>query len=250
MSQKQRLPELNTAVQIVKGAAVKVLGDGKPSNLRTVSCQAIKKGEGRLVVEYKKSASAEQLQQIDKLANELIKKNLEVRSFAMAREEAEKKYGIENLYDKIQPPESIKELTIVEIPDWVVNSCLGTHIKNTSEIGSIKVIRQNFRDNKGELEIVFEVTESSNSNASSSDAKKPVPQKAQLNPYDDVHHVSKLILDEMLRELKNLNVDVSKVEKQLVASLEPKIAAKVNTTKNIAFTNGMNAHKVEHSSML
>ena len=33
---------LNTAVQIVKGAAVKVLGDGKPSNLRTISCQAIK----------------------------------------------------------------------------------------------------------------------------------------------------------------------------------------------------------------
>lgn len=34
------------------------------------------------------------------------------------RDEAEKKYGIENLYDKIHPPESIKELTIVEIPDW------------------------------------------------------------------------------------------------------------------------------------
>lgn len=69
---------------------MRVLGDGKPSNLRTISCQAFKKGEGRLVVEYKKSASAEQLQQIDKLANELIKKNLEVRSFTLPRYQTKK----------------------------------------------------------------------------------------------------------------------------------------------------------------
>lgn len=76
---------VNTAVQIIKGAAVKVLGDGKPSNLRTISCQAVKKTEGRLIVDYKKSASSEQLQQIDKLANELIKKNVEVKSFTLPR---------------------------------------------------------------------------------------------------------------------------------------------------------------------
>lgn len=113
-------------------------------------------------------------------------------------------------------------------------------------------MRQNFRENKNELEIVFEVTEKGTTNAATTDTKKSPLQNsfAQLNPYDNVHHVSKLILDEMLRELKTLNIDVSKVEQQLVASLEPKIAAKVNSAKNVAFTNGMNALKVDQSSML
>lgn len=132
-----------------------------------------------------------------------------------------------------------------------MNSCLGTHIKNTSEIGGVKVIRQNFRENKGELEIVFEVLEPSNSNATTAEAKKPQIQRAQINPYDDVHNVSKLILDEILKELKDLKIEVSSAQQQqLVADLEPKIAARVNSTKNVAFANGMNAHKVEYSSML
>ena len=134
----------------------------------------------------------------------------------------------------------------------VVNSCLGTHIKNTSELGGIKVVRQNFRDNKGELEIVFEVLEQTNANSSATEVKKtPIQQKSQLNPYDDIHHVSKLILDEVLKELKDLKVEVSSAQQQqLVAALEPKIAARVNSAKNVAFANGMHAHKVEHSSML
>jgi len=39
-------------------------------------------------------------------------------------------------------PESVKEFRIIQIDDWDWSSCGGTHVKSTSEIGKIKIIRR------------------------------------------------------------------------------------------------------------
>lgn len=44
-----------------------------------------------------------------------------------------------------------------------VNCCSGVHLKKTGEVRPIKILRQNYRENKKELEFVFELTNDLNS---------------------------------------------------------------------------------------
>lgn len=76
----------------------------------------------------------------------------------------------EAIYDKIRAPDSVTELTILEILGWNVNAvkrnlrsrcsplsfAAGEFLSSTKEIGAIKLLRANFREKKEELEIAFE----------------------------------------------------------------------------------------------
>ncbi len=77
-------------------------------------------------------------------ANELIKKNIEVKSYFMPSEDAFKLPELFSLKGKLPP--QIKELRIVEIVDVERNACGGTHLKNIGEIGRISFLKA---DNKG-----------------------------------------------------------------------------------------------------
>lgn len=61
------------------------------------------------------------------------------------REEAEEKVAkLSNL--KVGFPEDIKEVRLLTIEGFDVQACGGTHLKNTSEVGTVKFIKF---DNKG-----------------------------------------------------------------------------------------------------
>lgn len=77
-------------------------------------------------------------------ANEIVKRDLEVKIYWLPREEALKIPGIVKLAERM-PPE-IKELRIVEIPGVDVQADGGPHVKKTSEIGEIVFIKA---ENKG-----------------------------------------------------------------------------------------------------
>lgn len=76
---------------------------------------------------------------VDK-ANEVIKKALPVKVYWLPREEALKIPGIVKLAGRTPPPD-VKELRIVEIPGIDVQADGGPHVKNTSEIGEIKLLK-------------------------------------------------------------------------------------------------------------
>ncbi|MFQ5999254.1 MAG: hypothetical protein ACE5J6_00615 [Candidatus Bathyarchaeia archaeon] len=44
---------------------------------------------------------------------------------------------------KILPPQ-VQEVRIVEIKDWHACACGGTHLKNTGEIGTVKILKKGF----------------------------------------------------------------------------------------------------------
>jgi misacylated tRNA(Ala) deacylase len=77
-------------------------------------------------------------------ANEIVKKSIEVKIYFLKREEALKIPGIIKLAEKM-PPE-IEELRIVEIPGIDIQADGGPHVKNTSEIGEIILLKI---ENKG-----------------------------------------------------------------------------------------------------
>jgi len=77
-------------------------------------------------------------------ANEIVEKDLEVKTYFLPREEAMKIEGITKLANALPP--NIKELRIVEIGDFDIQADGGTHVKSTKEIGKIEFLKA---ENKG-----------------------------------------------------------------------------------------------------
>ncbi|MBW2969989.1 alanyl-tRNA editing protein [Candidatus Woesearchaeota archaeon] len=71
-------------------------------------------------------------------ANELIKKEMEIKAYELPREEAMKIPGVIKLACALPPSTAI--LRIVEIGDIDKQADGGTHVKNTKEVGTIKIL--------------------------------------------------------------------------------------------------------------
>jgi misacylated tRNA(Ala) deacylase len=78
------------------------------------------------------------------LANQIISRNIDIEIFFMNRDKAMKIEGITKLAKALPP--SIEKLRIVKIGDFDMQADGGTHVKNTSEIGKIEIIKA---ENKG-----------------------------------------------------------------------------------------------------
>ncbi|UCC91809.1 MAG: alanyl-tRNA editing protein [Candidatus Aenigmatarchaeota archaeon] len=77
-------------------------------------------------------------------ANEIVGKDLNVKTYSLPREEAMKIENITKLANVLPP--DVKELRIVEIEGFDIQADGGTHVKSTKEIGKIEFIKA---ENKG-----------------------------------------------------------------------------------------------------
>ncbi|MCC6055400.1 MAG: alanyl-tRNA editing protein [Desulfurococcaceae archaeon] len=77
-------------------------------------------------------------------ANSIVKRGIEVKIYWLNREEAMKIPGIVKLASRMPP--SVSRLRIVEIPGIDIQADGGPHVRNTSEIGEIMLIKA---ENKG-----------------------------------------------------------------------------------------------------
>ncbi|BAA29663.1 alanyl-tRNA editing protein AlaX-S [Pyrococcus horikoshii] len=147
----------HSALHVVKGAVVKVLG----SEAKWTYSTYVKGNKGVLIVKFDRKPSDEEIREIERLANEKVKENAPIKIYELPREEAEKMFG-EDMYDLFPVPEDVRILKVVVIEDWNVNACNKEHTKTTGEIGPIKIRKVRFRKSKGLLEIHFELLELEN----------------------------------------------------------------------------------------
>ena len=83
--------------------------------------------------------TAEQVGEIETTVNEVISRNLDVIVEFVSREQAAA------IVDLSKLPEDVSEtLRIVRIGDYDACACIGAHVKNTSEIGTFKVISHSY----------------------------------------------------------------------------------------------------------
>jgi len=81
------------------------------------------------------------LPEIEKIANDIVKENISVTAKTMPREEAQR--YVERFHESLKTlPPQVQEVRVVEIEDLHACACGGTHLKNTGEIGSIKVLKR------------------------------------------------------------------------------------------------------------
>jgi Ser-tRNA(Ala) deacylase AlaX len=76
--------------------------------------------------------------------NNLLKQDVELKTYSMPREEAMKLPGMVKLAGALPP--AITELRIVEIPGIDTQADGGTHVKNLKEVGKIEILKL---ENKG-----------------------------------------------------------------------------------------------------
>lgn len=128
-----QLAQHHTSTHIVNAAARKVLG------MHANQAGAKKTPEkAHIDITHYQSLSEDQLEQIEKEANEIISSKIPVHSSFMSRTDAEKRFGM-GIYQGGVPIG--KDLRIVNIENTDVECCGGTHLKNTGEAHKIKILK-------------------------------------------------------------------------------------------------------------
>jgi len=106
----------------------------------------------RLDITHHSSLTKQQVADIEKAANDIISKNMDVTIQNYDRGAAEQKYGFKIYQGGVVP---VKSVRIVSIEDFDVEACGGTHVKKTKEIELIKITRtKRIQDGVVRLEFV------------------------------------------------------------------------------------------------
>jgi len=128
---RTQLAQHHTATHIVNAAAKEVLG-------YHVNQAGAKKTQHKahLDITHYQTVSDDEMQEIEKMANDIVKKRIDIYKKFYSRREAEDEFGMEIYQGGAVPGKNVR---IVEIPGYDVEACGGTHLNNTSETGNIRL---------------------------------------------------------------------------------------------------------------
>ena len=121
----------HSATHLIVAAARKILGE----HIWQAGAQKGVK-RSRIDLSHYKRISQDELNEIEKLANEYVMENIGLDIKFHTRDEAEALYGFRLYQGGIVPGKSIR---VVKIPGIDVQACAGTHVLRTGDIGPIKI---------------------------------------------------------------------------------------------------------------
>jgi alanyl-tRNA synthetase len=132
LPRRRQLMQHHTATHLLNGALRQVLGP------HVWQAGAYKGTDlARIDITHFRALTPSELKEVDRVVHTVIREDRPVKSYFESRAEAEKRFGF-TLYQGGAVPG--RELRIVEVPDFDVEACGGTHCTHTSEVGFISVI--------------------------------------------------------------------------------------------------------------
>lgn len=128
---------MHTAQHIISGVvfdefSARTVGNQIYHDKSRVDFHPVKLGEGDLA-------------NIEEMCNDIISKNLDVSIYTIKRDELEKKVDSQRANLDLLP-QSVSDLRVIDIADFDICPCAGTHVRNTDELGQVKIIK---KENKG-----------------------------------------------------------------------------------------------------
>ena len=126
------LMRAHTATHLIMGAARRVLGQHV---WQTGTQKDVE--QARLDISHYQRLTLKEVSKIESLANQAVLEAIPVEVNWLPRNEAEANHGF-RLYQGGAVPG--KEIRVVRVGNWEVEACGGTHVKNTIEIGFIKIL--------------------------------------------------------------------------------------------------------------
>ena len=107
---------------------------------------------GRLDITHHSSLTKEEVQKIEQMANKVIRENHPIIIKTYDRGNAEQQFSFRIYQGGVVPTNNVR---IVNIKEWDVEACGGTHVKNTGEIGLVKILKsERIQDGVVRLEFV------------------------------------------------------------------------------------------------
>jgi alanyl-tRNA synthetase len=143
---RSALMRMHTGTHVIAGSARKVVGKhvwqaGAQKGLKT----------SRIDLTHYSAFTDRELAEIEKLANETIKKNVPVTAQFIPRGEAERSYGFVLYQGGASPGRQVRVVNVGSGFD--VEACAGTHLKSTGEVGEIRIVKsERIQDGVNRLE--------------------------------------------------------------------------------------------------
>ena len=128
---------MHTAEHILNATMVRMFGCPRSRNAH------IERKKSKCDYELGASPTEEQVAAIEAAVNEVIARNLDITIEYVPRSEAAA------IVDLSKLPEDVSEtLRIVRVGDYDACACAGAHVKNTSEIGTFKILSHDFENGR------------------------------------------------------------------------------------------------------
>lgn len=141
---KAEYPPMHTCEHVVNRTMVNLFGCG-----RAVSAH-IERKKSKLDFALHACPTDEQMAELEAKVNEVLRQDLPVSMEYITQEEAMGRFDLKRL------PEGASEtLRVVHVGDYDECLCIGTHVKNTSEIGTFKIASYDYKE--GILRMRFKI---------------------------------------------------------------------------------------------
>lgn len=112
----------------------------------------IEKKKSKCDYHFNRDINDNEIQEIEKFVNEIIKSDLPVVEEFISREEAQKYYNIDRL-----PANAVDNIRIVKIGDYDACPCIGQHVSSTISIGSFRITSKSLKN--GILRIRYKLSD-------------------------------------------------------------------------------------------
>ena len=146
-ARRESITKHHTATHILNSSARNTLGSWiwQNSAFKDVNY-------GRLDITHHSALNKEEVERIEKTANEIVMKNLDVNIKEYERGESEQKFSFRIYQGGVVPSNKVR---IVNISNFDIEACGGTHVNRTGDIGLIKILKsERIQDGVVRLEFV------------------------------------------------------------------------------------------------
>ena len=126
---KQEYPPMHTCEHIINQTMIRLFGCG-----RSVSAH-IERKKSKLDYRLTACPTEEQIKNLENAVNQIIMQHLPVTTEFITPEEAKGRFDLKRL-----PEDASETVRVVKVGDYDECLCIGTHVANTSEIGTFKII--------------------------------------------------------------------------------------------------------------
>ena len=134
---KEEYPPMHTAEHILNATMVRLFGCPRSRNAH------IERKKSKCDYLLPEAPTDEQVALIESMVNEVIGRNLDVTVEYLSHEQAA------GIVDLSKLPEGVSEtLRIVRVGDHDACACAGAHVKNTSEIGTFRILSHDFENGR------------------------------------------------------------------------------------------------------
>ncbi len=141
---KQYDNPMHSAEHVLNQTMVRMFNCGRCVNAH------VEKKKSRIDYRFQRDLLPDEISEIERRVNEVIKSDLKVTEEFIGRSDAEKEFNLGKL-----PNDAGERIRIIRIGDYDACPCSGSHVTSTSEIGEFRIVSTSYVE--GILRIRFKL---------------------------------------------------------------------------------------------